>query len=123
MFRIFILNEMKKKKISFFVFRFVFLFCDLPDWSYQQILYCQKFMSDNVDTSSSPPHESNELACNCGKTFRKKSSKAYHQRWECGQVLMCKLCHRVLETVYGLRRHMVSHKLKAVKSTVIELTK
>lgn len=46
------------------------------------------------------------VICKCGRSFSYENLYTYHKRWECGQELKCRLCHRSYCSVYYVKRHM-----------------
>lgn len=44
--------------------------------------------------------------CSCGRKFTHDAHLRYHQRWECGQVLICRICCRIYNTKSNLMRHV-----------------
>lgn len=46
------------------------------------------------------------VVCKCGRSFSYENLYTYHKRWECGQELKCRLCHRSYCSVYYVKRHM-----------------
>lgn len=46
------------------------------------------------------------VVCKCGRSFSYENLYTYHKRWECGQELKCRWCHRSYCSVYYVKRHM-----------------
>lgn len=47
----------------------------------------------------------NKIICSCKRSFIYPAQLTYHQRWECGRVLKCKSCQKILSTVTNKRKH------------------
>lgn len=61
--------------------------------------------------SSSSSGSENRHACKCGRSFTEKKKLTYHQKWECGKVLKCKVCKKT----FRLRQEILSHFRKFPK--------
>lgn len=49
--------------------------------------------------------------CKCGRKFKRLNKWRYHNKWECGKVIKCHLCNRVVTTFYSLKMHMKTHSM------------
>lgn len=52
------------------------------------------------------------VSCDCGRKFEYEKYQ-YHKRFQCGKSLQCNLCRRSYCSIYYVRRHMKTCKMKA----------
>lgn len=50
--------------------------------------------------------------CKCGRRFKRLNKWRYHNKWECGKVIQCDICNRVVTTFYSLKMHMKTHNMR-----------
>lgn len=52
------------------------------------------------------------VSCDCGRKFQYENQYIYHKRFQCGKSLQCNLCRRSYCSIYYVRRHMKTCKMK-----------
>lgn len=63
--------------------------------------------SDPIEAS-----DDDRLYCKCGKSYTGVRHIRYHKKWECGKVLQCNICCKILSTKYSFDHHMRTHQVR-----------
>lgn len=56
--------------------------------------------------------------CECGRKFDNENNRNYHKRFQCGKSLQCNLCRRSYCSIYYVRRHMKTCKMKGSRKGI-----
>lgn len=59
-------------------------------------------ISRNIKSKALPKYI---VICKCGRRFSHKKNFTYHQKWECGKLLMCYECNITFPAKSGLLKH------------------
>lgn len=57
------------------------------------------------------------VSCDCGRKFE-YGKLEYHKRFQCGKSLQCNLCRRSYCSIYYVRRHMKTCKMKGSRKGI-----
>lgn len=65
--------------------------------------------SSQIDESSHSMDNERLYCDTCRKTYVNIGKLRYHKRWECGQIIQCHICSKVVTTLYSLKNHIKIH--------------